>query len=137
MSDASWAVQRGVYAVLRDDVDLQNLLGTPARIYDDVPEEVLFPYLTLGEVRTKAWSGVPGGQEHDLRLHAWSRYGGRREIKEIMSAVYAALHDEDFPVDGVDLVNCRYVFADMWLRPDNETYHGVMRYRIVTSPTLN
>lgn len=134
--DASWALQKALYETLVGDLALQSLLGTPARIFDDVPEETIFPYLTIGEVRSRDWRGVEGGIEHDLRFHAWSRYAGRQEIKKIMSGVYDVLHDGKLNLTGQRLVNLRYVFGDIWRRPDNETYQGVMRYRAMTQPLV-
>ena len=78
MENASWELQKALYAAVQADTHIQSLFGVPARIYDDVPEDVLFPYMTIGEVRCRDWEGVDGGLEHDLRLHAWSRYGGRQ-----------------------------------------------------------
>lgn len=132
--EASWAMQQAVFASLTADPGLQILLGDPARIYDAVPAEAVFPYVTIGEIRVRPYPGLPDAAEHDLRLHAWSRYGGRKEVKEIMTAVYGVLQDGALPVSGRRLVSLRYVFADIFQRSDFETFHAVMRYRAVTEP---
>lgn len=134
MSDASWPLQQAVYAHLATDAGLRTLIGDTARIYDAVPPGAIFPYLTLGEARVRDWDGVPGGQEHDLRLHAFSRHGGRAEIKQIMSAVHDALQDAALFVPTFSLVSLRYIFGDTWRRADNETWQGTMRYRATTHP---
>ncbi len=134
MSDAIWALQCAMYKALCAAPEVKALLGEPARIYDDPPEGAELAYLVIGPTQISDWSGVDRGLRHDLRLHAYSAYAGRREIKTIMGAVYDVLHDAAFPVDGHRLVNMRFVFADAVRRRDGGAYHGVMRYRAVTQP---
>ncbi len=135
MSNAQWELQRAIYQHLKSNPALQTELGTPARVYDDPPADAVFPYLTLGETRIKDWPGVEGGVEHELRLHVFSRYAGRREVKRILASVYDALHDAALTVAGHELINIRFVFADAFRRQDGETYQGVARFRAVTHPT--
>lgn len=134
MSDAVWALQRAIYQRLSAAPGVQALIGAPARIYDDPPKGAEMPYLVIGPTQISDWAGVDRGLQHDLRLHVFSVYAGRREVKEIMGAVYDALHDADFAVDGCRLVNIRFVFADAVRRRDAGAYQGVMRYRAVTQP---
>lgn len=133
--DASWPLQQAVFAALSADAGLQALIGAPARIYDDPPDDAAFPYLVLGEGRVSDWPGAAGGIEHVIRIAAFSRYHGRAEAKQIISAVYDALHDRPLTVSGHALVNLRFVFADVFRKQDGETFEGVMRYRAVTEPT--
>lgn len=135
MSNAQWEIQRAVYQHLKASATLKAELGDPARIYDDPPADAVFPFLTLGEARTKDWPGIEGGLEHELRLHAFSRYAGRREVKGILAAVYDELHDADIAITGHDLINFRFVFSDAFRPQDGETYQGVARFRAVTQPT--
>lgn len=132
MTNAQWELQRAVYQALGADAALKTEIGDPARIFDDPPQDAAFPYLTIGEARAKNWAGVEGGLEHDIRLHVFSRYAGRREVKRIMGAVYDALHDASLTLAGHALVNIRFVFADAFRRQDGETYQGALRFRAVT-----
>lgn len=134
MSDAIWALQRALYQALAAEPGIQTLLGNPVRIYDDPPAGAELPYLVIGPTQITDWAGVDRGLQHDLRLHAFSAYAGRREIKQIMGAVYDALHEANLTVDGHRLVNIRFVFADAVRRRDANAYQGVMRYRAVTQP---
>jgi len=134
MSDAIWALQRAVYQQLAADAALKSFIGDPARIYDDAPREASLPYVVIGETKASDWKGVDHGLEHDLRLHIFSRYAGRREIKDIMSAIYDALHEASLTLTGHRLVNIRFVFSDALRRQDAQTYHGVMRFRAMTQP---
>ncbi|MEM8772639.1 MAG: DUF3168 domain-containing protein [Pseudomonadota bacterium] len=132
MSAAGWDVQRAVYAALRDDAAIRAVLGDPPRLYDDAPSSAPFPYLTIGEAQTRPLEGVDGAEEHTLRLYAFSRYAGRREVKAILAAVHDALHDAPLVLNDHHLVSLRYVFADAFRRQDRETYQGAIRFRAVT-----
>ncbi|MEM9494845.1 MAG: DUF3168 domain-containing protein [Pseudomonadota bacterium] len=134
MSDSIWALQRAIYQELSNDAGLGAYIGAPARIFDHPPDGAGLPYIVIGAGRASDWKGVDRGVEHDVRLHVYSRYAGRREIKEIMSAVYDALHEAAFAVDGHRLVNIRCIFSDALRRTDGETYEGVMRFRAMTQP---
>ena len=134
MTNAQWELQRAIFSALKVDAGLKAEIGDPARIYDDPPEDAAFPYLTIGEARARDWPGVDGGLEHEVRLHAFSRYAGRREVKRIMSAAYDALHEASLTLTGHHLVNIRFVFGDAFRRQDGETYQAAMRFRAVTQP---
>lgn len=134
MSDADWGMQKAIYARLAADDGLKSLIGDPARIYDDAPPDAPFPFLQIGEGRTRDYPGVDAAVEHDIRIYAFSRYAGRKEVKRMMSCVYDSLHEQAFAVTGRKLVSIRYVFGDVWRRQDGDTYQGVMRYRAVTEP---
>ena len=132
--DGDWELQRAVFAALSADAGLRALIGDPPRIYDDAPIDGAFPFLAIGQTRTVDWPGAEQGVEHELSLYAWSRYGGRKEIKEIMSAVYDVLHDGDLTLTTRRLINLRFVFGDVFRKQDGETFQGLMRYRAVTEP---
>ncbi len=134
-TDGSWALQQAVYTALTGDAELIALLGPAPRIYDKVPEDVIFPYLTIGEAGVKPYPGYEGASEHDLRFHVWSRYAGHREVKTIMTAVYHVLHNQTFPVFGYELVSMRYIFGDIFRKADMDTFHAVLRYRAVLEAT--
>ena len=134
MTDAALDLQKALYAALKLSSGLTNLIGTPPRLFDHYPEDPIFPFVVLSENRCGDWSGVEGGLEHDIRIHAYSLYGGQREAKEMASFVHAALHDQPLPLDHFHLVNLRYVFGDILRLRDGETFQAVMRYRAVTHP---
>jgi uncharacterized protein DUF3168 len=134
MTTVLWELQRAIYQRLAADPALQAEIGNPARIYDDAPPEAVFPYLIVGEARASDWNGVDGGMEHDVKLYAFSRYAGRREVKRIMGAVYDTLHEAALTLSGHQLINIRFVFGDVFRRQDSETYQGVVRFRAVTQP---
>ena len=133
---ASWALQRGVYQALAGSPDVTALLGG-ARIYDDAPQAAAFPFVTLGQSVIRDWSaGTEDGGEHELTLHVWSRTGGKHEVHAILEAIRAALHDQPLLLEGHHLVNLRHQFSEARLDPDGDTFHGIVRYRAVTEPSI-
>ena len=126
---AAWAVQTALYDALGA---VPALAGV--RIHDAVPDEPAFPFLTIGEARTADYPGVPGAVSHEVRIHAYSRWDGRAKLKRIEGAVRDALHDADLALTGHRLAQCRHVFSDVIRRPDQDSYHAVLRFRLVTEP---
>lgn len=128
----SWPLQQALFARLGADTGVQALIGNPVRLYDHVPQNPTFPYVTLGEEFSTDW-GAKGlaGQDVDLILHAWSRYRGKAQAKQILGAIHTCLHEADFAVSGANLVLCRFAFSDVIDDPDGLTRHGIIRFRIV------
>jgi len=111
--------------------DVRALLGDPARVYDEPPADVGFPYVTLGRAESR-----PSGEalEHGVTLHVWSRYGGRTEALDVLAALRVALHNAALDVDGRRCVLAFVQFTDVFRSGDGRTTHGVLRLRAITEP---
>ena len=111
MSDHSLELQKSIFNALDGDSTLQNLVTD---VYDFVPENTAFPYVKVGE-ETSLDNGTKTlqGNEHTLVIHTFSRYRGSKEVKEIMSRIYALLHESSLSVTGASLVNLRFEFSDV------------------------
>ncbi len=134
MSLANVALRAAVHAALSSDAALGAALGG-AKVYDEVPRNAAFPYVTLGETRLTDASGDDApAQEHQLTLHAWSRQGGHREAHVIAGTLLQALDDAPLTIAGHRLVNLRFAIADIRRESDGRTYHAVVRFRAVTEP---
>jgi hypothetical protein len=130
MSDATWPLQQAVYAALTGNA---GLMAAVSGVYDHVPADTAFPYVTLGETTVTDWSSKTfDGQVHDVTLHIWSRARGRKETKEIMALLYDVLNGAALAVEGQELVDLRFDFAQTLLDSDGLTFHGIQRYRAVT-----
>jgi Protein of unknown function (DUF3168) len=134
MASAGWALQKGIYTTLSEHAGLTALIGT-GRIFDDVPRDADFPYVTFGQSQLRDWStGEEAGHEHVITLHVWSQENGRREVHEVMGELQETLHLAAMTLDGHRLVNLRHEFSEARREPDGETYRGIIRYRAVTEP---
>ena len=138
MSDHSLQLQKTIFDVLSGDNNLTSTLGASVynkfccESYDFVPDNSAFPYVKLGE-ETAVDNGTKTlqGNEHTLVIHSFSRYRGSKEIKEIMSRIYALLHESSLSVSGASLVNMRFEFSDVIKENDGRTSHGLQRFRAV------
>ena len=135
MPSASFALQVAVFAALTADAGFIALLGSPPRLYDDVPPRPSYPYVTFGQSTETDWStGTDPGTEHVLTLHVWSKAAGRKEAQAIAAAIQAALHDAPLALSGHRLINLRNEHFDVRRDPDGETIRGLVRFRAVTEP---
>ena len=127
MSDHSLALQKTVFDALDGDSALQSLVTD---VFDFVPETTAFPYVKVGE-ETAVDNGTKTlqGNDHTLVIHTFSRYRGSKETKEIMSRIYALLHESSLTVSGASLVNLRFEFSDIIKENDGLTTHGLQRFR--------
>jgi len=125
---------RSLYQALANSPDLVALLGG-VRIYDDAPQAVSFPFITIGQSVVRDWStGTEDGSEHSLTLHVWSRTGSKKQMLQIVEAIRAVLHDKPLALEDHFLINLRHEFSEARLEHEGDTYHGVVRYRAVTEP---
>jgi hypothetical protein len=103
--------------------------GMPT-VYDDVPGDAAYPYVTIGEDTHIPFDTDDSlGSESTLTLHTWSRYRGKKECKEIMALNYAALTRQPLVLDGYDLITLEFEYSEVVLDPDGITRHGVQRFR--------
>lgn len=127
MSDAGWPIQQAIYG---------RLTGAPwgLTVYDHVPQDTPFPYLTLELPTASDWSAIlMRGEDTLADIHVWSRYAGAREARELAAQVKEALHLAELAIAGHHLTLCTYVSTvGPWLDADGETRHAVVRFRLLT-----
>ena len=130
MSDHSLELQKIIYDTLSGDSTITTTYG--ANVYDYIPDNSAFPYVKVGE-ETSVDNGTKTlqGNEHTLVIHTFSQYRGSKEVKNIMSRIYALLHESSLSVSGANLVNLRFEFSDVIKENDGLTTHGLQRFRAV------
>jgi len=141
---AEYEVQKAVYLALRADTNLLAMLArdvndkTKPAIYDNVPEAVdagsdsVFPYVTIGDDTFIEWdTDNSQGKEGTLTIHSWSRYRGRKEVKEIQGAIYDRLHLSNLIFNGYYSVLMLSEYSETLVDPDGLTRHGVQRFRLI------
>ena len=78
--------------------DSMALLGG-ARIFDQAPANVAFPYITFGRTSIYDWStGTESGTEQLFTLHVWSKMKGKKETLDIMDLVTRPIQAVMWPV---------------------------------------
>ncbi|MER7077912.1 Protein of unknown function [Saccharopolyspora kobensis] len=128
MSTAAVPLLTAIFARLSGSAALQ---ARGVRVYDEVPETAVTPYVTLGDP-----SELPSDQHDaqgldvDLDLHVWSRYRGYKEAAEIVALLHAELDRKPLPVDGFTNVSIAAGGARYMRDPDPELRHGVAPFRV-------
>lgn len=108
---------------------------TGRAVYDDTPQNEVFPYIMMGALIGRDWSDkFTPGQEVDAKIHIWSQYEGKKEVLQIGDEVLQALTRSP-PLDLgtgfsaiVDGMDSHEVIMDI----DGFTRHSIltMRYLI-------
>lgn len=127
----------GLHQALNNDPALALLLGTPARLYDQAPEDPIYPYLTYGTARCEDIGGDESPlTAHIMTLHLWSRYGGRAEMLDLMAAMRGAVENSGAYFSDCHLVSANVLYTDIFRANDGRTLHGVMRLALRLEPMM-
>ncbi len=137
MTNALWDVQEQIFNTLCADSDIQNLLGNPARIYDYVPADVIFPYLVISEIDVSPFDTCDRyGYEQYYRFESFSRQHGSKETKQILQAVVDCLRGNSLTLNGHALVDCRLQGIQTKRLKDGKTTFGTTRLVIITQEII-
>ncbi len=128
MSDGSAELDAAIYGVLSG--------ASPAiaegGVHDDVPEDVTFPYVEMGESDAVDDDVTcSDGLDETVTLHIWSRYRGKKETKEIMSRIRDLLHNKVLAVSGRSSAHSWVTSSRVVRDPDGLTRHGIVLVRVV------
>ena len=134
MSNFSYfTLQKAIYQTLSGD---STLLAMVNAVYDRPPQGSPYPYITIGESTVSDWSSkTTAGTEEIVKLHIWSRNGGRKETASIMERVYQLLHQASLTVTGQTLILIRFMSSDITLENDGFTYQGIIQFKALLEST--
>jgi len=129
-------IAQALQIVLSTDSNVRAVLGEVPRLYDHLPEDPVFPYLTYGPMRSQDIGGDEADiQTHILTLHVWSRYGGRAEVIRIVNAITKAVTEREFDLGDIHLARKHILYSDIMRAPDGRTLHGLIRLSFTTDST--
>lgn len=131
---ATLDLQKSLFAALKSHAALQTLMGGEVRIYDQIPEKVVFPYIALQ--RTQSWplTADASGEELALSLMVVSRFGGSEEVKAIAATLRTFLDAASLSLEAHRLINVRVSFVDVFRSSDLHNYYALLRVRAVAAP---
>jgi len=124
---ASAELQKLIYETLVADAAVGVMVDN--RIYDNVPSDATFPYLSFGPTQEiEDDEQCIDGEEHVFQIDVWDRSQGRLvAAKRIAGAVKDALHDADLTLpDPYALVFIRVRSTQAFLDQDGVTAHGIV-----------
>lgn len=127
MASPELELQGAIVARLKADAGVIALIST--RVYDPVPKEPVFPYLSFGpKSTTQEDADCITGFEISLQLDAWSRMPGAVEVQKIADAVRVALHDYDFTLPSNAAVYFQHRDSRIFRDPDGLTTQAAMSF---------
>jgi hypothetical protein len=132
LADSAQQLVQDIHMTLISAPLIGAVLGDPPRIYDDVPEDPTYPYLTYGTVRSEDRNADGGGERiaHQISFHIWSRGAGRREILELLDRVQSVL--EAGLSHAIVPLYADVFAAGRGGQVTPNTRHGLLRLSIIT-----
>jgi Protein of unknown function (DUF3168) len=129
MSEASLALQKGIYATLTSSGELIPLVN--GRVYDRVSPSATFPYIRIGTDQTvnDPQTCIPECVEVFSQVDVFSREQGKTQAKIIAGAVVRALKAEAISLENAYLLlsiehqDTRYLDD-----PDGLSTHAVLTF---------
>jgi hypothetical protein len=122
------AIQKGLRTTLVANADVSAIVST--RIYDEPPQNVVFPYLRFDQITANAFdTDSTAGSAVDITIEANSRSAsGRVEAVQMVEAVRAALHRQEgsVTVTGFTLVELIFQTYSVTRDPDGRGYTAVI-----------
>ena len=134
MKSASEDLIVAVFSALQTSDDLTNVLGG-AKIFDQLPERVAYPYVVIGRTSATDWStATEDGEAITFFIHCWSDAPGRSEISSLQHSIETVL-DAGLPaLADHDLIQLRRQISEIQRDYARGLVHGLMRYRAVLEP---
>jgi len=126
MADPSLALQGAINLRLRAEI-----AAVAQRVLDEVPADVVFPYIEIGEFQTvDDGAACHDGVEVFATLHVWSRGAGQVEAKTIAGAVRGALREVDLDLGTAwQFLEIAHQDTRNLKDPDGRTSHAVLNFR--------
>lgn len=105
--------------------------ATSLKVYDNVPETAIYPYITFGNIFAySAASKDIRFTDYSITLHIWSRSNGQVECRTICDTI--ALELDNTALSNItDKLPVAYFTSSTVVRDvDNITQHGILRFAI-------
>lgn len=114
------SLQKGLRAALVADAGVAELVST--RVYDEPPQDVVFPYLRFGDIQPSAFdTDTTEGAEVTVSIEAHSRSAsGRVEAVQMVEAAVAALHRQEASVTVLGFNLVELIFETYSVSRDGE-----------------
>jgi hypothetical protein len=123
--------QKAVVARLKAHTGTNAIIA--GRVYDRPPQDVVFPYVSLGPVTAIPFDAQGlRGSDMLFTLHLWTRTPGAIGMRLLAAQVYAALHWHALTLDAGTAVMCRINGRREITDPDGITSHGMLDLQILT-----
>jgi hypothetical protein len=130
MSDPSLELQAAIVGKLKNDPGVQAVVGQ--RVYDTVPANATFPYISLGDNQVLPdKADCIDGTEIFWQIDGWARDPTVPVAKKISKAVIACMDDQDISVTGYAVIVCELNTVNYLHDPDGITRHAAISFRFL------
>ncbi len=134
MADSYKPLLKSIIAKIAATTSIMGYIGSPARVYANVPQNTTFPYIRVGISSAPFDSKDTTGMEHTVTVQCFSRKSTDEEAAALCAAVYALLHRNEsaFSLDAGTLFHLHYDgigFIDQ--EPDGKTWQATASFRAV------
>lgn len=130
IKSATSEIQKFIIEKLNNDKNMSDLIDN--RIFDRVPENAVFPYVSIGTSdATSEMCDCITIEEITFQLDVWSRAVGSIEMREIARAVKVALHDQDLSLENNAGISFRHVMSREFRDPDGITSHAALTFEAI------
>lgn len=127
MTSPTLELQRAIVERLKADLTVSALVA--GRVYDSVPAEPVFPYISIGPT-DEASDDVDciDGFEIAMQIDVWSRAVGYPETRRVVDAVRQALTAAEIALVDNALVYFDHRITRTMRDPDGLTSHAAMTF---------
>lgn len=128
-------IQQAIFNTLSTNA---AIVARETPVYDEVPQAndsgapQVFPYIVVGDDSLVPWdTDTEIGMDGSLTVHTWSRYAGKKELKELQGLIYDALHRVELVIPGYKNVVCALEVSNNFLDADGKTRHGIQTFTML------
>jgi len=131
MADPSLELQGAITPRLKSFAGVTAIIGQ--RVYDPVPENATFPYVSFGpdDIVSDNAECITTF-EHTIQIDCWSRKPGFSEVKRLANEVRLALHGYEFDLSSNALVLFEHRITRAFRDPDGLTSHAAVTFTAIT-----
>lgn len=130
MSDPSLELQATIVGALKADPGVQAVVAQ--RVYDEVPPNPTFPYISLGDNQVLPDKAeCIDGTEIFWQIDGWARDPTFPVPKKLSKAIVAALDDKEIVVSGYSVIVCELNTVNYLRDPDGITRHVAVSFRFL------
>ena len=127
MKSATNELQTAIVQTLKNDDDVKAIVG--GRVYDSVPADAEFPYISLGPmISGTTLADCFEIDDISIQIDAWSRDTGSTEMRELADAARRALTKADLELENNGLVTFNHERTRELRDPDGLTSHAVIEF---------
>ncbi|MGG3624397.1 DUF3168 domain-containing protein [Bacillus gobiensis] len=129
MKTALFELQKALFQRFTNDTALSSKVD--GRIYDAVPENTPYPYVSIGEPTNNPFDTKSSlGENIILSVHCWSSYNGKKEAYEILNLILQSLSGPPLQIGGgFKLQDFRREQMNVIIDIDGKTKHGILELR--------